>query len=150
MKRPPAARERHRGPYTEGGIPSMQSQPTGPVAVAVRSDSHPPRARRSHRDGRFRADLALLPDLALEAAKAARGEELARARLEAATAAGEPLLTATGRPRSIVTLPEYRQGRAPGNKGKRYPAEILTPAEITALLDALPRGGSGIRSRALI
>lgn len=114
-------------------------------SMAVR----PTGARRT-RDRRFHADLAPLPDVALEASKAVAGEQLARTRLAAAAAAGDPLLTATGRPRSVVTLSEYRRGRAPANKGKRYPAEVLTPGEIAALLEALPDGGSGIRSRALI
>jgi predicted ArsR family transcriptional regulator len=59
-------------------------------------------------------------------------------------------VTPSGRPRSPVTLAEYRRGRAPANKGRRYPAEILTPSEVHALLDAFPRGPAGTRSRAAV
>ena len=56
-----------------------------------------------------------------------------------------------GRLRSVVTLPGYRSGMAPANKGKRYPAEILSAEEIYALMAATSRTGSaGIRDRALI
>jgi site-specific recombinase XerD len=40
---------------------------------------------------------------------------------------------------------------APANKGKRYPAEILNPGEVYALMAACSRTGSaGVRDRALI
>ena len=119
----------------------MQSQSTGAPTA---------RAQRTTRRRRFRSQLAPLPDAAREAAKAEAADRRARARLAAAEAAGEPLVNVTGRPRSPITLSEYRRGRAPANKGKRYPAEVLTPAEIGALLEALPGGSSGIRSRALV
>jgi site-specific recombinase XerD len=45
----------------------------------------------------------------------------------------------------------YRKGVPPASKGRRYPAEVLTPTEIRALLDATPRTGpTGVRNRALI
>ena len=51
---------------------------------------------------------------------------------------------------SPVTVSEYRRGRRPANAGKRYPAEPLEPEEIAALLDALPKGCTGVRDAALI
>jgi integrase/recombinase XerD len=107
-------------------------------------------ARPSERPRRSRAKLTVLPDPELSAQLAARGEARARAQLAAAAAAGEPLLTPTGRARSLVTMPDYRRGRAPANKGRRYPAEVLTPDEIGALLEVLPSGPAGIRTRAMI
>ena len=53
--------------------------------------------------------------------------------------------------RPAVTMPGYHQGRVPANKGKKYPAEILTPAEIGALFDQISSTTSiGMRNRALI
>jgi site-specific recombinase XerD len=50
-----------------------------------------------------------------------------------------------------VTLPGYKAGQAPPNKGLKFPAEVLTPAEIGRLIDACPRRGpGGLRNRALI
>jgi site-specific recombinase XerD len=47
--------------------------------------------------------------------------------------------------------PMMRAGMIPPNKGKRYPAEVLEPAEVQALLDQLSRKSkSGIRNRALV
>ena len=41
--------------------------------------------------------------------------------------------------------------RTPANKGRRYPAEILTEAEVKALIGACsPRAPTGVRNRALI
>jgi integrase len=120
----------------------MRSQPTGTAAL-----SHS--KRRIRRRGR--ADLAVAPDPVLELALEREGDARARARLAAATAAGSPLVTPDGRKRSPVTLPEYRLGRAPANKGRRFPAEVLTGEEVTALLDAYPaRTAFGARQRALI
>ena len=54
-------------------------------------------------------------------------------------------------PRPAVTIKGYHRGRVPANRGKRYPAEILTPDEVRALLRACPnRAPTGIRNRALI
>ncbi|HEX6461128.1 MAG TPA: site-specific integrase [Thermoleophilaceae bacterium] len=47
-------------------------------------------------------------------------------------------------------MPEYRLGKRPGNFGKTYPAEVLTPAEVARLISACGRGPSGLRNRALI
>lgn len=44
-----------------------------------------------------------------------------------------------------------RQAREPANKGRRYPAEVLTEADVAALLGACsPKAPTGIRNRALI
>ena len=97
-----------------------------------------------------RAQLAVVPDPSDLALAEADAEKRARGVLAAAELAGAPLVTPTGRPRSPATLAEYRRGRAPANKGKRYPAEVLTVAEVCALLDAFPGGPGGARSRALV
>lgn len=56
-----------------------------------------------------------------------------------------------GRARSVVTLPGYRAGMKPANYGQKYPAEILTRAEIGRLLAVCSRRGhAGVRNRALI
>ncbi|HDK45789.1 MAG TPA: hypothetical protein ENG94_05870 [Actinobacteria bacterium] len=48
-------------------------------------------------------------------------------------------------------LAQLRQGRTPANKGKTYPAEILTSDEFQALLARIPTTPSlGLRNRALI
>lgn len=53
--------------------------------------------------------------------------------------------------RSPITLPGYRAGMSPPNKGKSYPAEVLSRSEIARLMAATSRHGSaGIRDRALI
>lgn len=56
-----------------------------------------------------------------------------------------------GRRRSPITFAEYRLGKSPPNKGKRYPAEPLTYDEVQRLIAACSnRGSSGIRNRAAI
>ena len=53
--------------------------------------------------------------------------------------------------RPAVTMPGYHKGRPPANKGRKYPAEILTPDEIAALFSQISTTSSiGIRNRALI
>jgi integrase len=48
-------------------------------------------------------------------------------------------------------MPDYRLGKPPANKGRRFPAEVLTRGEVNALLGACSRRGSaGIRNAALI
>ena len=50
-----------------------------------------------------------------------------------------------------VTQPGYHRGRVPANKGRTYPAEVLTPTEVLALLDQCSQTSSvGLRHRALI
>lgn len=53
--------------------------------------------------------------------------------------------------RPAVTMPGYHKGREPANKGKKFPAEVLTPTEIAALYRQISSTASiGIRNRALI
>lgn len=52
--------------------------------------------------------------------------------------------------RSPITLPEYRLGREPANKGRTLPAEPLTPDEVYRLIDACGDGSANLRNRALI
>ena len=53
--------------------------------------------------------------------------------------------------RPPVTVPGYHKGRIPANKGRKYPAEILTPDEVSALFGQLSASSSiGLRNRALI
>jgi site-specific recombinase XerD len=53
--------------------------------------------------------------------------------------------------RPPVTMPGYHKGREPANKGKKYPAEILSPDEIAALFSQISTTSSiGVRNRALI
>ena len=53
--------------------------------------------------------------------------------------------------RPAVTMPGYHKGRQPANKGKKYPAEILTPGEVAALFSQISSVTSiGIRNRALV
>jgi site-specific recombinase XerD len=55
------------------------------------------------------------------------------------------------RSHSPATAPGYHAGRAPANKGKTYPAEILTPDEVRALIRGCSnRAPTGVRNRALI
>jgi integrase/DNA-binding MarR family transcriptional regulator len=106
----------------------MHLEPTGaPTTGAVHSPAAPPNAGPSEADAFNRA----------------------RQVLAAAAAAGAPIRDRTGRQPSPITLPEYRLGRAPANKGKRYPAEILNAGEMQAFLDAFDDGTTGVRNRAL-
>jgi len=50
-----------------------------------------------------------------------------------------------------VTRPGHHTGRTPANKGRTYPAEVLTPDEVRRLLDRCSRtSATGTRHRALI
>lgn len=43
------------------------------------------------------------------------------------------------------------KGQEPGNKGQKYPAEVLTPDEVHAIIDQCsPKAPTGIRNRALL
>lgn len=118
-------------------------------AGAASAGATTPSSRRGR--GRRTASLAALPNPREQEQLTAEATHLAQERLAAAAAAGTPLVDRTGRQRSPITLPEYRARRAPANKGRRYPAEVLVTSEVQALLDALPRrGASGSRNRALI
>ena len=55
-----------------------------------------------------------------------------------------------GHRRSPATIPGYHQGRAPRNKGLRYPADPPTIEEIVAVMRAARDGLDGARRRALI
>ena len=47
--------------------------------------------------------------------------------------------------------PMMRAGMTPPNKGKRYPAEVLTAAEVAAVIGRCsPKAATGIRNRALL
>jgi site-specific recombinase XerD len=60
------------------------------------------------------------------------------------------LLDAAGHRRSPATMPGYHHGRAPRNKGMRYPADPPTIEEIVAVMRAAGEGAAGTRLRALI
>jgi site-specific recombinase XerD len=60
------------------------------------------------------------------------------------------LLDAAGRRRSPATLPGYRRGCIPRNKGRRYPADPPRVEEIIAVMRAAGLGVHGDRIRALI
>jgi site-specific recombinase XerD len=60
------------------------------------------------------------------------------------------VLDAAGRPRSPATIPGYHVGRAPGNKGRRYPADPPTVEEIVAVMRQAGASIDGRRIRALI
>jgi site-specific recombinase XerD len=62
----------------------------------------------------------------------------------------ERLLDAAGHQRSPVTMPGYHQGRAPKNKGLRFPADPPPVEEIIAVMGAAGNGPDGARLRALI
>src|ERR1700689_5103691 len=60
------------------------------------------------------------------------------------------LYDAAGHRRSPVTMPGFHEGRAPRNKGRRYPADPPTVEEIIAVMRAAGAGLDGVRLRALI
>jgi site-specific recombinase XerD len=60
------------------------------------------------------------------------------------------VLDSAGRRRSPATLPGYHAGRAPRNKGMRYPADPPTVEEIIAVMRETPVDRHGWRLRALI
>ncbi|MBA3264738.1 MAG: tyrosine-type recombinase/integrase [Thermoleophilaceae bacterium] len=60
------------------------------------------------------------------------------------------LLDAAGRRRSPATMPGYHAGRAPRNKGLRYPADPPTVEEIVAVMREAGDDRHGFRLRALI
>jgi integrase len=61
-----------------------------------------------------------------------------------------PMLDAAGRPRSPATIPGNLAGRAPRNKGRRYPADPPRVEEIVAVLRRAGQGPHGARTRGLI
>jgi site-specific recombinase XerD len=58
-------------------------------------------------------------------------------------------LDAAGRPRSPATLPGYHAGRAPQNKGRRYPADPPRVEEIVAVTRQAGERSAGMRFRGL-
>ena len=62
----------------------------------------------------------------------------------------ELLLDRAGRRRSPATMPGFHAGRAPGNKGLRYPADPPRVEEIIAVMRTAGDGLHGRRLRALI
>ncbi len=60
------------------------------------------------------------------------------------------LLDACGRRRSPATLSSFHQGRPPGDKGQRYPADPPTVEEILAVMHAAGDDHDAIRLRGLI
>jgi len=60
------------------------------------------------------------------------------------------LIDAAGRPRSPATLPGFRAGCPPRNKGLRFPAEPPRVEEIIAVMRAAGSGAHGLRMRALV
>ena len=60
------------------------------------------------------------------------------------------LYSAAGHRRSPVTMPGFHEGRAPRNKGQRYPADPPTVEEIIAVMRTAGSGAEGDRMRALI
>lgn len=60
------------------------------------------------------------------------------------------LLDCAGRPRSPATTTSFHQGRPPRNKGRRYPADPPTVAEIVAVMHAAGRRPEGVRLRGVI
>jgi site-specific recombinase XerC len=57
---------------------------------------------------------------------------------------------AAGHRRSPVTMPGFHEGRAPINKGRRYPADPPAVEEIIAVMRAAGDRGDGVVLRALI
>src|ERR1019366_4602302 len=63
----------------------------------------------------------------------------------------EPVLyDAAGHRRSPVKMPVFHEGRAPKNKGRRYPADPPTVEEIIAVMREAGSSVDGVRLRALI
>lgn len=60
------------------------------------------------------------------------------------------LYDAAGHRRSPVTMPGFHTGRAPRNKGRRYPADPPPVEEIIAVMRATGNTADGARPQALI
>ena len=62
----------------------------------------------------------------------------------------QPLIDAAGRRRSPATMPGFRAGKAPRNKGQRYPADPPTVEEIVAVMRQARQARYGHRLNGLI
>jgi integrase len=61
-----------------------------------------------------------------------------------------PLVDAAGRPGSAATMPGFHAGRAPRNKGQRYPADPPTVDEIVAVMRQAGQARYGARLNGLV
>jgi hypothetical protein len=61
-----------------------------------------------------------------------------------------PSVDVAGRPRSPATMPGFHVGRAPRNKGQRYPADPPTVDEIVAVMRQARQARYGARLNGLI
>jgi len=61
-----------------------------------------------------------------------------------------PLLDRAGRRRSPAARSSFHQGRAPSNKGLRYPPDPPTVEEIVAVMRAAGESPEGVRLRGII
>ncbi len=61
-----------------------------------------------------------------------------------------PLLDSAGRRRSPATMSTFHQGRAPSNKGLRYPPDPPAVEEIVAVMRAAGNSPEGVRLRGII
>jgi len=62
----------------------------------------------------------------------------------------QPLIDAAGRRRSPAAMPGFRAGKAPCNKGQRYPADPPTVEEIIAVMREARQARYGHRLNGLI
>jgi integrase len=62
----------------------------------------------------------------------------------------QPLIDAVGRRRSPATMPEFRAGEPPRNKGQRYPADLPTVEEVVAVMRQAQRARYGHRVSVLM
>jgi hypothetical protein len=69
---------------------------------------------------------------------------------EGAVSAVRPLVDVAGRPRSPATMPGFHAGRAPRNKGQRYPADPPSVDEIVAVMRQARQARYGARLNGLI
>ena len=117
--------------------PDRESSGTPPVLLLVayaraRISSHPAGPASGDRDPSSRGRLSGLPTPEEEG------------KMQSAP------YDAAGHRRSPVTMPGFHAGRAPRNKGHRYPADPPTVEEIVAVMRQAGTGADGARLRALI